>query len=66
MAARRALVPESELKRWAKVSLEMGVTIRHQVSVDGAVTLTVAPRGPENDSGSDDDIDDRLNRFASK
>lgn len=63
MATRRALIRESDLRRWARVSREEGVAIRGRVEINGSVTITLDPF-PKPATDHDDDFDDRLSRFA--
>lgn len=63
MSARRAIIREADLRRWARVSREEGVAIRGRVEINGSVTITLDPF-PKPTADHDDDFDDRLSRFA--
>ncbi len=64
MTARRAIIREADLRRWARVSREEGVAIRGRVELNGSVTITLDPF-PKPTADHDDDFDARLSRFAS-
>ena len=62
MTVRRALIREADLRRWARVSREEGVSIRGRVAMDGSITISLSPaKAADDDAG---DLDDRLGKFA--
>lgn len=64
MTARRALIRESDLRRWARISREEGVAIRGHVDATG-VTISVNPIDPRADP-DDDDFDHKMRAFLRK
>ncbi len=63
MAKRRALIPLDELRRWARVSKEEGVSIHGHLAGDGTVTIKLHPALPAIDPPPDD-LDERIARFT--
>jgi len=63
MAKRRALIPLDELRRWARVSKEEGVSIHGHLAGDGTVTIELHPALPAIDP-QPDDFTERLARYA--
>lgn len=63
--SRRALLPESELRRCAKVSVETGVSIRARVGIDGSVSFAFDPPGTRA-ANVDDDLDEKMGRYLGK
>lgn len=51
MAARRALIREADLRRWARISREEGVAIRGSILPNGTVEVLVEP-GRTHESGN--------------
>ncbi|MES2157599.1 MAG: hypothetical protein V4512_07330 [Pseudomonadota bacterium] len=51
MTARRALIRESDLRRWARVSREEGVAIRGSIALDGTIEVLIEP-GKARESGN--------------
>lgn len=56
MAARRALIREADLRRWARISREEGVAIRGSISPDGTVEVLVEPGRPREAGNSFDQL----------
>lgn len=65
MTARRAILPEAELRRCAKVSAEVGVSIRARVGADGSVSYLFDPPGTRRPDG-DDGLDAEMDRYLGK
>lgn len=63
MATRRALIPEADLRRWARISRQEGVCIHGRVDSNGGVTILVKPNS-RTEIVEADDLDDRLAQFA--
>lgn len=63
MTARRAIIREADLRRWARVSREEGVAFRGHVDPNGGFTFALDPF-PKASRDVDDDLDDRLAKFA--
>lgn len=63
MVTRRAIIREADLRRWARVSREEGVAFRGHVDPNGGFTFALDPF-PKAGRNDDDDLDDRLSRFA--
>lgn len=63
MTKRRALIPLDELRRWARVSKEEGVSIQGHLAGDGTVTIELHPAAPANDTPQSD-LAERLARFG--
>lgn len=63
MSTRRALIPEADLRRWAKVSREEGVSIRGRIDSSGGVTIHIGPMAAAV-GGDDVDLDARLAQFG--
>lgn len=62
---RRAILKEADLRRMAKVVLDLGVTFRGHVDPLGGFSFSIAPVCERaNDDG--DDLDDRLEAFGSR
>lgn len=61
---RRALVREADLRRWARISRDEGVSIRGQIGPDGQITIQIAPALPIQAGRNDSDLDARLDAFA--
>jgi len=61
--ARRALIPEAELRRWARVARKEGVAIRGRREADGAFTVEISPAAVAL-SHDADDLDDRIAAFG--
>lgn len=61
--SRRAIVPEADLRRWAKIARTEGVAIRGDVAPDGSVSISINP--PEVPS-SDYDIDAQISKYLGK
>lgn len=62
-AVRRAMIPEAELRRWARVSRKEGVAIRGRRDPDGGLTVEISPSASAPSIGGDD-LDDRLAAFG--
>lgn len=56
MAARRALIRESDLRRLARVSRDEGVSIRGKVACDGTIEVVIEPRTARESGNSFDEI----------
>ena len=56
MVARRALIREADLRRWARVSREEGVAIRGSISPDGTVQVVVEPERSRDSGNSFDQL----------
>ena len=56
MAARRALIREADLRRWARISREEGVAIRGSFAPDGSVQVIVEPGATRDGGNSFDQI----------
>jgi hypothetical protein len=63
--SRRAILPEAELRRCAKVSVETGVSIRARVGVDGSISFIFDPPGTRA-TNADDDLDAQMGRYLGK
>lgn len=61
--SRRAAIPESELRRWARVACKEGVAIRGRLAPDGSVTVEISPTVPA-PASDNDDLDARLDAFG--
>jgi hypothetical protein len=62
----RAVIRESELRRWARISREQGVAIRGRIE-GNSVTITIDPAGYARDR--DDDacrFEEQMQRFLRK
>lgn len=64
--AARALIRADELRRWARVAREEGVTINGRVDPSGAVTINISVASVSNGEYGSDDFEARLNAFAGK
>lgn len=62
MATRRALVPLDDLRRWAKVAREEGVSVNARRSADGSLTIVVQPASDRR-GASGDDLDAEMDRY---
>lgn len=61
--AARALVRESDLRRWAKIAREEGVAIQSRIDPAGGVTIHMSAAQPAPVTASDD-LDARLDAFG--
>ncbi|SLK06575.1 hypothetical protein [Novosphingobium mathurense] len=59
----RSLIRESDLRRFARISSEEGVTIRSRLDPDGGVTITINPAAAAPAIASDS-LDARLDAFG--
>jgi len=59
----RALIRESDLRRWARISREEGVAIKGRVDANG-LTMSITPVSNPAERESDD-LDRRLDEFGS-
>lgn len=60
---RRALIREADLRRFARISSQEGVTIRSRVDPDGGITITINPAS-EIAGRRSDNLDARLAAFG--
>jgi hypothetical protein len=63
--SRRAIIPESDLRRCAKVSLEVGVSIQARVGADGSISYSFDPPIVRN-LGNHDALDTAMDRFLTQ
>ncbi|SCW36907.1 hypothetical protein SAMN02927924_00236 [Sphingobium faniae] len=56
MAARRALIREADLRRWARIARDEGVAIRGSIAPDGTVQVLVEPGRVRDDGNSFDQM----------
>ena len=64
MAGRRALIGKEDLERMASTVAAHGVVFKGRVDPLGGFTFTMAPASDRTAPGNDD-LDDRLDEFAS-
>lgn len=64
--AARAIISLDDLRRWARVAREEGVSIRGRAEPEGGWTVFVDPAAPRQRDDEDSDLDDRLRSFARK
>lgn len=64
--AARALIRADELRRWARVAREEGVTINGRVDPSGTVTINISVASVNHGEDGSDDFEARLNAFARK
>ncbi|MEJ2410808.1 MAG: hypothetical protein P8Y58_17130 [Novosphingobium sp.] len=62
-SSKRALIREADLRRFARISSQEGVTIHSRLDPDGGITITIDP-GSEAASVRSGDLDSRLAVFA--
>lgn len=62
--AGRALVKEAELRRWAKIAREEGVSIQSRFDPAGGVTIRMVAAQPETDAAPDN-LRDLITDFGS-
>jgi hypothetical protein len=60
---RRALILEADLRRFARISSQEGVTIRSRLDPDGGVTIIINPAAGSAGTGTDT-LDARLEAFG--
>lgn len=60
---RRAVIREADLRRFARISSQEGVTIHSRVDPDGGITITINPASPVVGFRSDN-LDARLAAFG--
>lgn len=65
MAGRRALISKDDLERMACAVAAHGVVFKGRVDPLGGFTFTMAPQGNPGSHGNDD-LDDRLDAWASQ
>ena len=64
--SQRALINQSELRRWARISREEGVAIRGRIDA-GGLTIIVEPAAPSGAPDDDDSkFDEQIKRFLRK
>jgi hypothetical protein len=63
--ATRALIREADLRRWAKIAREEGVTIQGRLDAQGGVTIHMTPSTPNEIDRGSSDLDSRLDEFGS-
>lgn len=63
----RAIIRESDLRRWARISREEQVAIKGRIAINGDVVISVDPFAqqatPQDDDG---DLDARLQAFGAR
>jgi hypothetical protein len=62
---RRALVPMDELRRWAKVSCELGVAVTGHINPGGGATIVISPLSAAS-SASNDEFDNAMDKFLGR
>lgn len=65
MKSRRALVPLEDLRRWAKVAREEGVSIHGTRAPDGGITIVVNP-ATATVAQPGEDLDAALERYLAR